>query len=830
MVAGTGVDLSAREPDPGPVTVGDRIGRAGARFLGLLPALVAALAWLRLAEFIAGWPTGIGADAAAWGIARALADDGLGLLRDLPILFVVSLPALLPSSRRALLAGVGLAWSLLVLAQACLVQYFITTRVPLGADLYTYSTGEIREAAFAGVHLDPWVALGTTLALATLWLLLAARTRDARRDPAPRACALLCGIGLALLWFGPAELPPARGETEYARSLRLSTFPAFVDATLGYLHPTEAAPAATPGAATPPASPAAVDAPVDAPAAAADATRHADPRYPFLHPERTPDTLGPEFNVDPAHRPNLVLVIVEGLGRSFSGPEAPLGSFTPFLDQLATRSLYFDNFLAPQGRTFGVLPSLLGSLPFAEQGFAALGHRMPAHATLLSVLKAEGYRLRYFGGTDSAFDDERTFLERQGVEALFDRASFGAGYERINEWGYDDRELVSFALAEEARDETQPFVDVIQTITMHDPYRFLGEAAYRPRVEQRLDQLGVAEPERAPYRASRDIYASILYTDDALRHYFDEASKRASYRNTIFVVTGDHRLPELPLAEWIDRYHVPLLVYSPLLKSPHRIRSVSSQFDVTPSLLAFLAHGYGLHTPGSVTWLGSGLDLEPSFRNVHDIPLKQTKANLVDFVSGPWYLSRGSLYQLRDGLHAEAAADDAAKARTEQRFQAFRAANAVVARSLVLAPPGTQAVGSSYAERAHAAAGTPATTAGGELAVREARAPDRARRGELAIEVVFANGAREPSELFVPLVVVTGADGAELTETYGSAMTLGAGQSTTLTLPVRTDGVAPGRYFLAVYPSDPGSGRRIGAGRFRIPFVLEDAVAPGASP
>jgi hypothetical protein len=231
-----------------------------------------------------------------------------------------------------------------------------------------------------------------------------------------------------------------------------------------------------------------------------------------------------------------------------------------------------------------------------------------------------------------------------------------------------------------------------------------------------------------------------------------------------------------------------------------------------------------------VTWLGSGLDLEPSFRNVHDIPMKQTKANLVDFVSGPWFLSRDALYRLREGLHAEPASDDAAKARTEQRFQAFRAANALVARTLALAPPGTPARGASYAGRAHETPGAVPANAGDELAVREVHSPERARRGELAIEVVFVNAAREPSALFVPLVVLTAADGAELSESYGSAMTLASGRSATLRLPVRTEGVAPGRYFLSVYPSDPGSGRRSGAGRYRIPIVLEDAATPGAAP
>jgi uncharacterized sulfatase len=58
-------------------------------------------------------------------------------------------------------------------------------------------------------------------------------------------------------------------------------------------------------------------------------------------------------------------------------------AFTPFLDELSGKSLYWANFLATQGRTFGALPSILGSLPYAEKGFTNLGERMPNTLTLI---------------------------------------------------------------------------------------------------------------------------------------------------------------------------------------------------------------------------------------------------------------------------------------------------------------------------------------------------------------------------------------------------------------------------------------------------------------
>jgi len=82
------------------------------------------------------------------------------------------------------------------------------------------------------------------------------------------------------------------------------------------------------------------------------------------------------------------------------------------------------------------------------------------------------------------------------------------------------------------------------------------------------------------------------------------------------LITGDRRLPELLVDTRIERYQVPLIVYSPLLKQPRAIKAAPSQFDIAPSLLAFLGHGDGLRAPDEVTWIGTGLDTEPAFRNL----------------------------------------------------------------------------------------------------------------------------------------------------------------------------------------------------------------------
>lgn len=777
---------------------------AGARLLAWLPALLVAQSVLALLAAARALPQGAGA--VAWGVA--IAGQLLFLLRALPLLLPVSLVlAALPQRRWAMLA-VGACWVVFLLVQALLEQYFLVAGVALGADLFGYRLDEIRTTlGGASGELGARGVAGLLLPLLVLAALLAWRAR--RAQPARRgvlAVLVLAGLAAWALPLAPG-VSLLRGEAVRAAATSKAAY--FVADSLRWWR-TQPSPALSSARAAAP---------------LATHVEGGDPAYPFLHAETTPDALGAYFGPTRDGRPpNVVVIVVEGLGRSFSGPDATLGSFTPFLDELAGRSLYFDNVLANQGRTFGVLPALLGSLPMAEQGFAALGADMPAHAGLFNVLQRQGYHAAFYSGTDTSFDDERTFLQRQGVQAIVDLRTFGPGYQRnpFNEWGYADRELVSRVLADTERLQT-PFVLGMQTISMHTNYRFPGQGAYRARLEQRLQQLGIPEARRAPYRAQADIYSAILYTDDQLRRYFEGVAKAPWYADTIFVVTGDHRLPEIPMDTHIERYHVPLLVFSPLLRRPARIRAVSSHLDVTPSLLALLSHTYGLRRPARVTWTGSGLDMAEDFRSTHEFPLKQTKTSALDFVSGRWFLHDRRLFELQDGIRAVEVDDAGVRAQVVGRLQAYQAANARFLRSLVLSPDGDRPRLVAYREAAAGAvpAAVAVLPAGiGMDAVRLEHAADGVR-----VAATFVNGDARDSRTFVPLAVLTDENGRELREGYGSAIRLRAHERREVLLVLAVPALAPGRYFVSVLPSDPATGKAVGRGRFHLPLDVK-ATAP----
>lgn len=789
-----------------PVVAPEGRDTAASRLVAWIPALLAAQLVLALWAAVRALPPGV---ATPMVVAMAVGNQLLFLLRALPLLCLLAWPLAALRSRRAALAGVGGVWSLFLLLQAGLEQYYLVARVPLGADLFGYSAAEIRTTvAGAGGGIGTAGVLAMLMPPLVLWAVLVWRgRRAATARPAWLGGLLLVGLAA---WMLPLA-PGARGlGSEDTRAAVTSKGAYFVADVLRWRRMGAASGAV----------------------ATASPSRFAgaqpsggDPAYPFLHDETTPDTLGPYFGPTRDGRPpNVVVIVVEGLGRSFSGPDATLGSFTPFLDELAGRSLYFDNVLANQGRTFGVLPALLGSLPMAEQGFAALGADMPAHAGLFNVLQRQGYHAAFYSGTDTSFDDERTFLQRQGVQAIVDLRTFGPGYQRnpFNEWGYADRELVSRVLADTERLQT-PFVLGMQTISMHTNYRFPGQGAYRARLEQRLQQLGIPEARRARYRAQADIYSAILYTDDQLRRYFEGVANAPWYADTIFVVTGDHRLPEIPMDTYIERYHVPLMVFSPLLKTPARVRAVSSHLDVTPSLLALLSHTYGLRRPARVTWTGSGLDMAEDFRSTHEFPLKQTKTSALDFVSGRWFLHDRRLFELQDGIRAVEVDDAGVRAQVVGRLQAYQAANARFLRSLVLSPDGDRPRLVAYREAAAGAvpAAVAVLPAGiGMDAVRLEHAADGVR-----VAATFVNGDARDSRTFVPLAVLTDENGRELREGYGSAIRLRAHERREVLLVLAVPALAPGRYFVSVLPSDPATGKAVGRGRFHLPLDVK-ATAP----
>jgi uncharacterized sulfatase len=412
--------------------------------------------------------------------------------------------------------------------------------------------------------------------------------------------------------------------------------------------------------------------------------------YPFLHAvDLSADVLSPFFNKQETP-PNIVFIVVEGLGRAFSNKDAYLGSFTPFLDSLSTKSLYWSNFLSAGGRTFAMPPSIFGSLPFSKNGFLELGDKMPAHLSLFNVLQHNGYSSNFFYGGDATFDDMNKFMKMNGTN-VYDENTFSAGYQKMPlsnsgfTWGFGDGEVFK-KYNEEIGKIKSPTCNAVLTLSTHSPFLINEEDKYQQLFEQRMQALDFNEAQKEEHRHYKNQYASILYADNTIRNFVNDYSARPDFSNTIFIITGDHRMPEIPMSTKIDRYHVPLIIYSPLLKRSKTFGAMSTHLDITPSLLSFLSHQYKLNVPTIATWVGTGLDTASNFRNVHSYALMQTKNDLIDYVMKDYMLNGDDLYKISNNMGLDPINDDDEKAKLKAAFARFKQKNNKVENAISMVP------------------------------------------------------------------------------------------------------------------------------------------------
>ena len=417
-----------------------------------------------------------------------------------------------------------------------------------------------------------------------------------------------------------------------------------------------------------------------------------DPEYPFLHKELKRDVLSPFFNIQ-ENAPNIVIIIVEGLGRAFTNRGAYLGNFTPYLDSLSTKSLYWPNFLSNGGRTFTVLPSLLGSLPFSKNGYMEMEENMPDQISLLNILKKNGYTTSFYYGGNSEFDNMNQYLRKNSIDRINDENDFPSSYKKMPAsasgftWGYGDKELFRYYLnRKSSEDDRKPGLDVLLTISMHSPFLIDETEKYTQKFEDRMAEFGFSEEKKRDYRNYTKQYTSILFTDDAIKNFIESYKKRDDFENTIFIITGDHRIPEIPMASKIDRYHVPLIIYSPMINRPAEFESVSSHFDIAPSLISFLEKNYDVKTPEVNSFIGRGLDTTRSFQNIHQIPLMQTKTDLIDFVMGEYHLNGNDLYHLTREFKEEVVNDPTKTEELKNNFNQFRRKNSKIVNGKKILP------------------------------------------------------------------------------------------------------------------------------------------------
>jgi len=275
------------------------------------------------------------------------------------------------------------------------------------------------------------------------------------------------------------------------------------------------------------------------------------------------------------NRMNVVLISVESLSAEFLGTFGNTQHITPQLDSLAKQGLLFSNLYASGTRTVRGLEAL--SLCIPPTPGQSIVKRPDNHNlfTLGSIFRSKGYNSRFIYGGYGYFDNMNEFFSNNGYEVTDRSALKDTEIHYSNIWGVADEDLFTLSLRELDQDykNNKPFFAHIMTVSNHRPYTY---------PEGRID---------IPSHTGRE--GAVKYTDYAIGKFIREAKQKPWFSNTLFVIVADHCASSAGKVELpVDKYHIPMIFYSPGHIAPGKFEKLTAQIDIGPSILGYLNFSY----------------------------------------------------------------------------------------------------------------------------------------------------------------------------------------------------------------------------------------------
>ena len=287
----------------------------------------------------------------------------------------------------------------------------------------------------------------------------------------------------------------------------------------------------------------------------------------------------PEVRLPQAPK-NIVLIIMESFTGEFTGALGHDHGITPEFDKLAAQGLLFDRFFSNGTHTHQGMFATVACFPNLP-GYEYLmqnpkgQHRFSGLPTLL---KPRGFNDIYVYNGHFSWDNQEGFFRNQGMSRFIGRDDYVDPVFIDTTWGVSDEDMFNRAFKELNRlNSEQPFFAILQTLSNHTPYA-LPEVLPVETVNGfgKLDQHLTAQ----------------RYSDWALGQFFAKAVTAPWFRETLFVIVGDHgfglgrQLSDIDLL----RFHVPLLLIGPGIQTTYGTRNhtVATQTDVVPTIVSLL--------------------------------------------------------------------------------------------------------------------------------------------------------------------------------------------------------------------------------------------------
>lgn len=285
---------------------------------------------------------------------------------------------------------------------------------------------------------------------------------------------------------------------------------------------------------------------------------------------------------------NVVVIVMESMAMSKTSLAANPLKPTPFLQKIANQGLLFTNYYSNAEGTARNMFSIMTSIPDVNKNQTSTRNPMAVDQKLIASA-FKNYRKMYFLGGSASWANIRGIFSNniEGIE-IVEEGSFDRS--KTDVWGISDLDL--FIEADKVFSsvtEKQPFFAVIQSASFHRPYSIPKNRLsfkLRPTPIEALKEGGFYSQEQ---------FDSLRFSDYSLGHFFELAKKKSYFKNTLFVITGDHGLPDDGAVNvsagarfaGLERYHVPLIFVNPAVFPAASVdERVASHADLMTSAAA----------------------------------------------------------------------------------------------------------------------------------------------------------------------------------------------------------------------------------------------------
>lgn len=278
---------------------------------------------------------------------------------------------------------------------------------------------------------------------------------------------------------------------------------------------------------------------------------------------------------------NVVVILIESMAGRYIGAMGNQDGITPNFDALAKEGLLFQRVFSNGTHTHQGMFATMACFPNLP-AFEYL-MRMPEgghqFSGLPQLLSARGYDDVYVYNGSFAWDNQSGFFANQGMRNFVGRDDFVDPVFIDPTWGVSDQDMFSRGADELTKlgSQGKPFYALLQTLSNHTPYAL-------------PEDLPV---ERVTGHGSLDEHLTAMrYADWALGQFFAKARQEPYFKDTLFVVLGDHgfgndeQITEMDLS----RFSIPLLLIGPGVQETfgNNRDTVGSQIDVVPTIMGRL--------------------------------------------------------------------------------------------------------------------------------------------------------------------------------------------------------------------------------------------------